>query len=37
METILQEVENNIFGNSTLSLTPRFFGHINGGRNQDGA
>jgi hypothetical protein len=37
METILQEVENNIFGNSTLSLTPRFFGYINGGRNQDGA
>jgi hypothetical protein len=37
METILQEVENNIFGNSALSLTPRFFGYINGGRNQDGA
>jgi aromatic-L-amino-acid/L-tryptophan decarboxylase len=31
---ILREVENNIFANSTLYLTPRFFGYINSGGNQ---
>jgi aromatic-L-amino-acid/L-tryptophan decarboxylase len=34
MEAILREVENNIFANSTLYLTPRFFGYINTGGNQ---
>ncbi len=34
MGAILQEVENNIFANSTLYLSPRFFGYINGGGNQ---
>ena len=34
MEAILREVENNIFANSTLYLSPRFFGYINGGGNQ---
>ena len=34
MEAILQEVENNIFANSTLYLTPRFFGYINSGGNE---
>lgn len=34
METILQEVENNIFANSTLYLSPRFLGYINSGGNQ---
>src|SRR5713101_6083253 len=34
MEAILQEVENNIFANSTLYLTPRFLGYINAGGNQ---
>src|SRR5258708_18267684 len=34
MEAILHEVENNIFANSTLYLTPRFLGYINAGGNQ---
>src|SRR6266702_4832692 len=34
MEAILREVENKIFANSTLYLTPRFFGYINAGGNQ---
>lgn len=34
METILHEVENNIFANSTLYLSPRFLGYINSGGNQ---
>jgi aromatic-L-amino-acid decarboxylase len=34
MEGILGEVENNIFANSTLYLTPRFLGYINSGGNQ---
>src|SRR5260370_3339672 len=34
MQAILREVENNIFANSTLYLTPRFFGYINAGGNQ---
>jgi glutamate/tyrosine decarboxylase-like PLP-dependent enzyme len=34
MESILSEVENNIFANSTLYLSPRFFGYINSGGNQ---
>jgi aromatic-L-amino-acid decarboxylase len=34
MEAILRAVENNIFANSTLYLSPRFFGYINGGGNQ---
>jgi len=34
MEAILREVENNIFANSTLYLTPRFLGYINAGGNQ---
>ena len=33
-ETILHEVENNIFANSTPYLSPRFLGHINSGGNQ---
>src|SRR6266581_524770 len=31
---ILGEVENKIFANSTLYLSPRFFGYINGSGNQ---
>ena len=34
MESILNDVENKIFANSTLSLSPRFFGYINSGGNQ---
>ncbi len=34
VESILREVENNIFANSTLYLTPRFLGYINSGGNQ---
>jgi aromatic-L-amino-acid/L-tryptophan decarboxylase len=34
VEAILREVENHIFGNSTLYLTPRFLGYINSGGNQ---
>jgi len=34
MESILGEVEKNIFANSTLYLTPRFLGYINTGGNQ---
>jgi aromatic-L-amino-acid decarboxylase len=34
MEAILREVEDKIFANSTLSLTPRFLGYINSGGNQ---
>lgn len=34
METILREVEKNIFANSTLYLSPHFFGYINSGGNQ---
>src|SRR5262249_35568377 len=34
MASILREVEENIFANSTLYLTPRFFGYINGCGNQ---
>src|SRR6266581_8777000 len=34
MEAILREVEDNIFANSTLYLTPRFLGYINAGGNQ---
>jgi aromatic-L-amino-acid/L-tryptophan decarboxylase len=34
MESILQEVESKIFANSTLYLSPRFFGYINSGGNQ---
>jgi aromatic-L-amino-acid decarboxylase len=34
IDGILREVENNIFGNSTLYLSPRFFGYINSGGNQ---
>jgi len=34
MESILNEVESKIFANSTLSLSPRFFGYINSGGNQ---
>lgn len=34
MKAILREVENNIFANSTLYLSPRFFGYINAGGNQ---
>jgi aromatic-L-amino-acid decarboxylase len=36
MEAILREVEANVFANSTLYLTPRFFGYINAGGNQAG-
>jgi aromatic-L-amino-acid decarboxylase len=32
-EAILGDVENKIFANSTLYLTPRFFGYINGSGN----
>ena len=34
LEAILREVENNIFANSTLYLSPRFLGYINSGGNQ---
>jgi aromatic-L-amino-acid/L-tryptophan decarboxylase len=34
LEAILREVEENVFANSTLYLTPRFFGYINSGGNQ---
>jgi aromatic-L-amino-acid/L-tryptophan decarboxylase len=34
MQAILSEVENNIFANSTLYLSPRFLGYINSGGNQ---
>ena len=34
MGTILREVEGKIFANSTLYLSPRFFGYINAGGNQ---
>jgi glutamate/tyrosine decarboxylase-like PLP-dependent enzyme len=34
MDAILREVENKIFANSTLYLSPRFFGYINGCGNQ---
>src|SRR5262249_44034252 len=34
MEAILQEVEAKIVANSTLCLSPRFFGYINGSGNQ---
>jgi aromatic-L-amino-acid/L-tryptophan decarboxylase len=34
MTAILREVEENIFANSTLSSSPRFFGYINGSGNQ---
>jgi len=34
MECIFSEVESKIFANSTLYLSPRFFGYINSGGNQ---
>jgi aromatic-L-amino-acid decarboxylase len=34
MGAILREVEDKIFANSTLYLSPRFFGYINSGGNQ---
>ena len=34
IDAILREVEKNIFANSTLYLTPHFFGYINSGGNQ---
>jgi aromatic-L-amino-acid decarboxylase len=34
MAAIVREVEENIFANSTLCLSPRFFGYINGSGNQ---
>jgi len=34
MECIFSEVETKIFANSTLYLSPRFFGYINSGGNQ---
>jgi aromatic-L-amino-acid/L-tryptophan decarboxylase len=34
MESILREAESKIFANSTLYLSPRFFGYINSGGNQ---
>ncbi len=34
MASILREVEDKIFGNSTLYLSPRFLGYINSGGNQ---
>ena len=34
MEAILREVEAKIVANSTLCLSPRFFGYINGSGNQ---
>jgi aromatic-L-amino-acid/L-tryptophan decarboxylase len=34
MASILREVDDRIFANSTLYLSPRFFGYINSGGNQ---
>ena len=34
MEEVLREVERNVLPSSTLGLSPRFFGYINGGGNQ---
>ena len=34
MQAILREVENKVFANSALNLSPRFFGYINSGGNQ---
>jgi glutamate/tyrosine decarboxylase-like PLP-dependent enzyme len=34
MESIFSEVEDKIYANSTLYLSPRFFGYINSGGNQ---
>jgi aromatic-L-amino-acid decarboxylase len=34
IEAILSEIESKIFANSTLYLSPRFFGYINSGGNQ---
>ena len=34
IDAILRNVEENIFANSTLYLSPRFFGYINGSGNQ---
>jgi aromatic-L-amino-acid/L-tryptophan decarboxylase len=34
MDAILEQVEKNIFANSTLYVSPRFFGYINGCSNQ---
>lgn len=34
LDSILREVEDRIFANSTLYLSPRFFGYINSGGNQ---
>jgi aromatic-L-amino-acid decarboxylase len=34
MDAIFEEIEKKIFANSTLYLSPRFFGYINGGGNQ---
>jgi len=34
MESIFSEVEGKIYANSTLYLSPRFFGYINSGGNQ---
>jgi len=34
IDAILRELENNIYANSTLYLTPRFLGYINSGGNQ---
>jgi aromatic-L-amino-acid/L-tryptophan decarboxylase len=36
IQAILREVETNVFANSTLYLTARFFGYINAGGNQAG-
>jgi hypothetical protein len=34
MPTILREVEEHVFGYSTLYSNPRFFGYMNGSGNQ---
>ena len=34
MATILRDVEEHVFANSTLYSNPRFFGYINGSGNQ---
>lgn len=34
MESIFSEVESKIYANSTLYLSPRFFGYVNSGGNQ---
>ncbi|WP_263418124.1 pyridoxal phosphate-dependent decarboxylase family protein [Terriglobus albidus] len=34
IESILDQIENSIIANSTLCLSPRFFGYINGSGNQ---